>query len=72
MLTEPGESVLVVQHPDVDVVARAVESAGWRLRSHHHAMERPKPDPLTASLADMRAEIEALRARVDAAEGMRG
>lgn len=61
---EDGEMVLTVDHPSVADVARLAESVGWRLRTHHPALGAPQPDPLAATLADMRREIAELKARV--------
>lgn len=52
-------------HPDE--VVTAVESANWRLRVHYLTPEPPAPsqtDVLTATLAEMQAEIAALKAKV--------
>lgn len=54
---------LTVEHKDVNHVVSVVEKAeGWRLRMHYETPAPPAPDPLTATLAEMRAEIDALKA----------
>ena len=64
---EDDDAWLTVEHEDVDVAARVVESAGWRLRVHYPAPEKPKPTQeqiMAATIADMQAEIAALKAAV--------
>lgn len=64
----PGETDewITVEHDDVDHIARTVEPAGWRLRLHYETPPKPEPSPeqkLAATIAEMRAEIDALKAR---------
>lgn len=59
-----AESFVSVTGDDVDKAAACVSRLGWRLRLHH---ETPEPTPLSeaemlrADLAEMRAEIDALK-----------
>lgn len=68
---EPSEehSFLTVATRNVDAAVRAVEPAEWVLRVHRELGDPPQPSPeqiLTATIDEMRAEIEALKARVSA------
>lgn len=64
---ERGRELLTVLHGDVDEVANAVRDARWTLVAHHPLPPEPEPTPeqrLHATIAEMRAEIAALKARI--------
>lgn len=51
----------------LNAAVRVVEPAGWVLRTHHEEPPAPKLDPLVglaATMAEMQAEIAALKAKV--------
>lgn len=48
----------------LDAVAACAQTLGYRLRLHHETPPEPEPDPIAATLADMRREIDELKARV--------
>lgn len=63
---EPAEpqSFLTVAAENVDAAVSAVERAqGWVLRMHFNMPAAPKPDPIMATLAEMRDKIAQLEAR---------
>ena len=66
----PGDTDawLTVEHDDIDEAVAAVAKAkGWRLRVHYPTPDAPKQtgeQVLTATLAEMRAEIAELKAKV--------
>lgn len=64
---EDKDSWLTVEHDDVDAVVEAVASAKWRLRVHYPTLPKPSPvsgQELAATIADMQAEIAALKERL--------
>ena len=65
----PGDTDewITVEHEDPGHVASIVEPAGWRLRVHYETPEAPRPTAAqiqAATIAEMRAELDALKARV--------
>lgn len=57
---------VVGKHPD-QAVGALEGLEGWRLRVHYPTPEKPEPSPeqqFAATVADMKAEIEALKARL--------
>lgn len=63
-------SVLVRDAEQLNEAARVVESAEWRLRVHYYTPEKPQPSAeqrIAATLDEMRAEIERLKALVPGA-----
>ena len=51
----------------LNACVRAVEPHGWVLRAHFDTPPKPQPTPaqvMAATLAEMRAEIDALKAKV--------
>jgi hypothetical protein len=58
---------ITVLGKDVNAAVRAVEPCGWALRVHSPTPVPPKPSDaqvLTATIAEMRADIDALKAKV--------
>ena len=67
---QQAEAFLVCEGEDVDKATEAVRGLGWTLRMHLDAQPNPAdpvfvapPDPFV-ELASLRAELEALKARV--------
>ncbi len=60
-----AQAFITVAHPDINAPVAAVEKHGYVLRVHHEMAPEPQPSVeqvLTATLAEMRAEIDALKA----------
>lgn len=65
-IVEP-QAFVTVDGDDVNLALGTVSPLGWHLRLHHESVPEPQPNPivaLTATLAEMRAEIAALKARI--------
>jgi hypothetical protein len=67
-LTEPhGFATIHVKDGEhLNAAVAACEPHGWSLRVHYPEPDRPEPSPeskIAATLAEMRAEIDALKAR---------
>lgn len=57
----------ITDEDQLDAVAACAQTLGYRLRLHHETPPTPEPSPemlLAATLADMRREINELKARV--------
>jgi hypothetical protein len=62
-------TVHVADADGLNAAVSAVEPHGWALRVHYPEPPKPEPSPerqIAATLADMRAEIDALKAKVGA------
>lgn len=57
----------IAETEQLDQVVACAQTLGYRLRLHHNTLEPQPPSPgvqLAATLADMRREIDELKARV--------
>ena len=54
----------VADAEELNRAVAAVEPCGWVLRVHYDEPDPPKLDPIAATMAEMRAEIDALKARL--------